>query len=131
MVGELLWRLRTDGTIRNALSTAFTRPVRIPDQIIADIRGMTYRSLTATDEASTRYLEQRPIPDRLAGLGLPTLVIFGAQDHRWQPSSAQDYRRVPNARIDILDGIGHTPMLEDPNTTATLLHTFTTRSPAA
>ncbi|MFD4761355.1 alpha/beta fold hydrolase [Streptomyces sp. NPDC058439] len=124
VVGELLWRLRTDSVIRDALSTAFTRKVRIPDQFIADIRGMTYRSLTETDEASSAYVKERPIPDRLAGLGLPTLVIFGSQDRRWQPSSAQDYRRVPHARIEILDGVGHTPMLEDPDTTGDLLHGF-------
>ncbi|MER5423962.1 alpha/beta fold hydrolase [Streptosporangium roseum] len=124
VVGELIWRLRTDSTIRDALSTAFTRGVQIPDQIIADIRGMTYRSLTATDEASGAFLKERPIPDRLAALGLTTLVIFGAQDRRWQPSSAQDYRRVPHARVEILDGVGHTPMFEDPDTTGALLYGF-------
>ncbi|GAA2542459.1 MULTISPECIES: alpha/beta fold hydrolase [Streptomyces] len=121
VVGELIWRLRTDSTIRDALSTAFTRQVRIPDRIVAGVRGMTYRSLTATDEASGAFLKERPVPDRLAGLGLPTLVIFGSQDRRWQPSSAQDYRRVPHARIEVLDGVGHTPMFEDPDTTGALL----------
>ncbi|GAA5143229.1 alpha/beta fold hydrolase [Pseudonocardia adelaidensis] len=124
VVGELIWRLRTDGTIRSALSTAFTREVQIPDQIIADVRRMTYRSLDATDEASTAYLDERPMPDRLAVLGLPALVIFGAQDRRWQPNSAQDYRRDLNARIEILDGVGHTPMIEAPDTTGALLHDF-------
>ncbi|MEU5693581.1 alpha/beta hydrolase [Actinosynnema sp. NPDC020468] len=124
VIGQLIWRLRTDATIRDALSTAFTREVRIPDRIVADVRGMTYRSLTATDDASTTYLRERPIPDRLAALDLPTLVIFGSQDHRWQPSSAEDYRRVPHARIEILDGVGHTPMFEDPDTTGNLLRDF-------
>jgi pimeloyl-ACP methyl ester carboxylesterase len=124
VAGQLFWRLRTDDTIRGALGTAFTRPVRIPDRIIADIRGMTYRSLTATQQASEEFLKERPIPDRLAHLDLPTLVIFGSQDRRWQPSSVQDYRRVPRARIEILDGVGHTPMLEDPDTTGALLHGF-------
>ncbi len=125
VVGELIWRLRTDSTIRDALSTAFTREVQIPDRMIDDIRGMTYRGLTATDEAVDAFLKERPIPHRLASLDLPTLVIFGSQDRRWQPSSAQDYRRVPHARIEILDGVGHTPVFEDPDTTGTLLHGFT------
>ncbi|MFI0470231.1 alpha/beta fold hydrolase [Saccharopolyspora sp. 5N102] len=124
VVGELIWRLRTDGALRGAMSTAFTREVRIPEQLVADVRGMTYRSLTATDEAVDAFLAERPVPDRLAGLGLPVLVIFGAQDRRWQPSSAQDYRRIPHARIEILDGVGHTPMFEDPDTTGALLHGF-------
>lgn len=124
VVGELLWRLRTDSLIRDAVSTAFTRKVRVPDEMVDDVKGMTYRSVTATDKASTAYLEERTVPDRLAGLGLPTLVIFGSQDRRWQPSSAQDYRRSPHARIEILDGVGHTPMFEDPDATGALLHGF-------
>jgi len=124
VVGPLLWRLRTDNTIRGAASTGFTREVTIPDQIIADAKGMTYRSFTAASQASHAFLKERPVPDRLAELGLPVLVIFGSHDRRWQPSSAQDYRRVPQARIEILNGVGHTPMLEDPDTTAALLRGF-------
>ncbi|MEV0083024.1 alpha/beta fold hydrolase [Saccharopolyspora sp. NPDC050642] len=124
VVGELIWRLRTDGALHGAMSTAFTREVRIPEQLVADVRGMTYRSLTATDEAVDAFLAERPVPDRLTGLGLPVLVIFGAQDRRWQPSSAQDYRRIPHARIEILDGVGHTPMFEAPDTTGALLRGF-------
>jgi pimeloyl-ACP methyl ester carboxylesterase len=123
VVGQLVWRLRTDNTIRGALSTAFTRDVRVPDQIIADVRGMTYRSFTATYQASLAFLRERPVPDRLARLGLPVLVIFGSQDRRWEPSSAEDYRQVPQARIALLD-VGHTPMFEDPGTTGALLSGF-------
>ena len=124
VVGPLLWRLRTNNTIRGAASTAFTREMTIPDQIIADVREMTYRSLTATSQAAHTFLQERPVPDRLAKLGLPVLVIFGSQDRRWQPSSVEDYRRVPQARVEILNGVGHTPMLEDPDTTAALLRGF-------
>ncbi|MDA3642590.1 alpha/beta fold hydrolase [Saccharopolyspora indica] len=129
VVGELLWRLRTDGVLRGALSTAFTREVQVPEQLVADVRAMTYRSLTATDAAVDAFLAERPVPDRLAGLDLPVLVIFGAQDRRWQPSSAQDYRRIPGARIEILDGVGHTPMFESPDITGGLLRDFAGSAP--
>ena len=122
--GQLIWRLRTDSTIRGALGDAFTRKIAIPDQIVTDVRDMTYRSFTDAYQASQAYLKERPVPDRLAELGLPVLVIFGSQDRRWQPSSAQDYRRVPQARIEILNGVGHTPMFEDPDTTAALIRGF-------
>jgi pimeloyl-ACP methyl ester carboxylesterase len=123
VVGQLVWRLRTDNTIRGALGTAFTRDVRVPDQIIADVRGMTYRSFTATYQASLAFVRERPVPDRLAQLGLPVLVIFGSRDRRWEPSSAEEYRRVPHPRIALLD-VGHTPMFEDPGTTGVLLRGF-------
>ena len=57
-------------------------------------------------------------------LGLPVLVIFGTADKRWRSSSAAAYRDVPGARVELLPGVGHTPMLEDPHTTGTLLLRF-------
>ncbi|MFI9507806.1 alpha/beta fold hydrolase [Nocardia sp. NPDC052566] len=129
VVGPLAWRLRSDSTIRAAARTAVTRDVRIPDQIIADVRGMTYRAFIATSDAARAFLAERPVPDRLTDLGLPVLVIFGAQDRRWQPSSAADYRVVPHARVEILDGVGHTPMLEEPEVTAALLRGFVAECP--
>jgi pimeloyl-ACP methyl ester carboxylesterase len=124
VVGQLLWRLRTDGAVRGGLDTAFTREVNIPDEIIADVRGMTYRALTETSQGFLNYLEQRALPARLAGLQLPVMVIFGTDDQRWQSSSSADYRAIPNAQIELLQGVGHTPMFEDPERTGALLTAF-------
>jgi pimeloyl-ACP methyl ester carboxylesterase len=87
---------------------------------------MTYLAFTATMRGYSDYLSQRSIPDRLTGLGggLLVLVIFGAEDQRWHSASAADYRAVPGARIEMLPGVGHTPMVEDPLTTAGLLLEF-------
>jgi pimeloyl-ACP methyl ester carboxylesterase len=122
--GRLLWRLRTEATIRKALASAFTRPIAIPDTIIEATMGMTHRALAATSRASDDYLKQQSLSGRLAALGLPVLVIFGTDDHRCRASSAAAYRAVPGARVELLPGVGHTPMLEDPQTTSTLLVEF-------
>ena len=95
LAGRLVWRLKTEATIRKAARTAFTRPVDIPDAFIAHMQAMTYRSFTATMRAYWDYISQRSIPDRLTALGLPVLVIFGAGDQRWRSSSAAAYRVVP------------------------------------
>jgi pimeloyl-ACP methyl ester carboxylesterase len=124
LAGRLLWRLKTEATIRKAARTAFTRPVDIPDALIAHMQEMTYRSFTATMHAYWDYICQRSIPDRIAELGLPALVIFGADDRRWRSSSAAAYRAVPGARVELLPGVGHTPMVEDPQATAALLLDF-------
>ncbi|MGW5670264.1 alpha/beta fold hydrolase [Micromonospora sp. NPDC003776] len=125
VVGQLLWRMRTDGVIRRGLSTAFAPEFEIPQQLVDDTRGMTYHALTATSRASDDYLTQRPLPDRLTTLGKPLLVIFGEQDRRWRSSTAALYRAVPGSRVELLPGVGHSPMIEDPPRTATLLLTFT------
>ncbi|GLZ15619.1 alpha/beta hydrolase [Actinomadura sp. NBRC 104425] len=126
VVGQLLWRLRTDRILRQGLSTAFSRRgYEAPQQLVDDTRGMTYHALTATSRAADDYLKQRTLPDRLTAVGKPLLVIFGEQDRRWRSSSAAAYRAVPGARVELLSGVGHSPMLEDPPRTAALLLAFT------
>ena len=122
--GRLLWRLRSEATIRNALSSAFTLPVDVPGAIIDAALGMTHRALAGTARGSDDYLRQQSLPDRLAAIGVPVLVIFGAEDARYPSSSAAAYREVPGARVELLPGVGHTPMLEDPQTTSKLLLEF-------
>jgi pimeloyl-ACP methyl ester carboxylesterase len=123
-VGQLLWRLRTESLVRGAAATAVTREVDIPQAVVDDVLGMTYHAFTAAGRGADEYLLQRPLPDRLAALGGPLLVIFGAEDRRWRPSSAADYRVVPGARIEMLPGVGHSPPLEDAQRTAELLTAF-------
>ncbi|HEU5157179.1 MAG TPA: alpha/beta fold hydrolase [Streptosporangiaceae bacterium] len=124
VVGQLLWRLRTDGIIRRGLSTAFAPGFKAPRQLVDDTRAMTYHALTAASHASDDYLKQRPLPERLAPLAKPLLVIFGEQDRRWRSSSAASYRALAGAKVELLPGVGHSPMLEDPPRTAALLLTF-------
>ncbi|MGW3788069.1 alpha/beta fold hydrolase [Micromonospora chokoriensis] len=124
VLGQLLWRLRTDGILRRGLSTAFAPGFHVPQQLVDDTRSMTYHALTATSRASDDYLSQRQLPDRLTSLGKPLLVIFGELDQRWRSSSATAYRGVAGAKVELMPGVGHSPMLEDPQQTTGLLLTF-------
>ncbi|MEV5518111.1 alpha/beta fold hydrolase [Streptomyces flaveolus] len=115
----------TDEQLRRFASTGFSREgYRIPEELLDDVRGMTLHTLTTSMGATRSYLEQRALPDRLADLGKPLLVIFGEDDRRWRSSSAFDYRTVPGAKIELLPGLGHSPLLEDPPRTAAPLLAF-------
>ncbi|MFE1014812.1 alpha/beta fold hydrolase [Streptomyces sp. NPDC058794] len=114
----------TDEQIRRFASTGFRAGHRIPQELVDDLRGMTYHAVTAAMRASTAYVDEQPLPGRLAVLGKPLLMIFGDQDRRWRPSSAADYRAVPGAEVEMLPGAGHTPILEEPRRTADLLLAF-------
>jgi pimeloyl-ACP methyl ester carboxylesterase len=63
--GRLLWRLRSEATIRKAMRSAFTRPVDIPGTIIEAALGMTHRALAGTARGSNDYMRQQSLPDRL------------------------------------------------------------------
>ncbi|MEU3690426.1 alpha/beta fold hydrolase [Streptomyces narbonensis] len=115
----------TDEQIRQFASTGFRTGYEVPQELVDELRGMTYHAVATAMRASIAYLNQRALPDRLMPLGKPLQVIFGDQDRRWRPSSAVDYRVVPGARVELLPGAGHTPILEEPARTAALLLAFT------
>ena len=123
-VGDVMWRLLTGPLTRKALTTGFADGFEIPQQLLDDVRGVPYHAFTATTEAAIEYLEQRSLPERLPVLRIPLLVIFGEEDRRCRSSSAAEFRAVPGARVEILNAIGHSPMLEDPPCTAALLQSF-------
>ncbi|MFI6948084.1 alpha/beta fold hydrolase [Streptomyces sp. NPDC050422] len=115
----------TDAQIRGLASTGFREGYEVPQDLVDEVRGMTYHAFTTSMRASLAYLNRQALPGRLAALGKPLQVIFGDQDRRWRPSSAADYRAVPGAQVEWLPGAGHTPILEDPPRTAALLLAFT------
>lgn len=124
-IGPAQWP-PTDEQIRQFASTAFSRAgYQIPPELLDEVRAMTHHTLTTTMGATRDYLEQQALPDRLSALGTPLLVIFGKDDRRWRSSSAADYRAVAGATVELLPGLGHTPILEDPPRTATPLLAFT------
>lgn len=124
-VGPEEWPNLTDEQLRGAMAHAFSRPgFRIPQFLVDELRGMTFHSLTATMRATRTYLARQPIPERLAAVGKPLLVIFGEDDRRWRAASADGYRTVAGGRVVMLPGVGHSPMLEDPERTAEAVLAF-------
>jgi pimeloyl-ACP methyl ester carboxylesterase len=124
VVGALLWRLRSESAVRAASRSGFTRPVEIPDVLVEHVMRVTRRDFVDMTRGSIGYLKERSLTDRITPLCLPLLVLFGAEDRRWRASSAEAYLAVPGARVELLPGVGHTPMMEDPDKTARLLLGF-------
>lgn len=119
------WTDLTDDQIREAISDGFHPGYDIPKEYVDQFREINLQAFGAISAAIRDYLDQRSLPDRLAPLGKPMLVIFGEQDQRWRPSSANDYRIVPGAVIEMMSGLGHSPNLEDPQRTVGVLLSFT------
>jgi pimeloyl-ACP methyl ester carboxylesterase len=124
-LGPLLWPRRSNAMIRKGIRATTARPVDIPDDTVADLKNTTYRAFRKVLRCNAAYVAERSVPERLAGLDVPVLVIFGAADPRYEPSSAHQYDAVPNARVEMLPGVGHVPILEAPETTSELLLGFT------
>lgn len=119
----------SDEQLRRFASTGFSRvgfeiPEELMEGFLDDVRGMTLHTLAASMQATQSYMEERTLPDRLKVLGKPLLVVFGEDDRRWRSSSASDYLAVPGAKVEMLPGLGHSPLIEDPARTAPPLLAF-------
>lgn len=123
-LGPLVWSSRSDAMIRKGLQAVAAGPVDLPDDLVAAVRGITYRTFRAVMRQNAAYIAERGVPERLAVLGLPVLAVFGAADPRWDPSSAQQYEAVPEACVEMLPGVGHLPMVEAPGRVSELLLGF-------
>ena len=71
-----------------------------------------------------------PLEDVMTGLPVPTLIVWGAQDRVLHVSGARILESViPEARVEVIDAVGHLPMIEKPETTAELYLYFLGFSP--
>lgn len=67
---------------------------------------------------------QESLPGMTA-IGAPTLVLWGEQDRVLHVSCADTYQQlIPHARVKLLRGVGHLPMVEAPAVTARNLQRF-------
>lgn len=60
----------------------------------------------------------------LAGRGIPTLVLYGADDNAWPPAVQEDMAARLHAQRACIPGAAHNPNVEAPATTAQALTTF-------
>jgi abhydrolase domain-containing protein 6 len=70
-------------------------------------------------------IEVAPLEVLLKDLPVKTFIVWGAQDRVLHASGAEILRSVmPNAEAEVLDAVGHLPMIEKPEETALLYLSF-------
>lgn len=124
VIGPALRTIAPDGVVRDELGKAFAKGFDVPDQFVDDVRRMTFTSFRESANLSRDYSDERSLDDRLTKLGLPLLVIFGAEDRIVKPGAADEYRDVPSGRVVVLPGVGHTPQMERPRRAAELVRSL-------
>jgi len=126
VIGELLSRFETDSVIRKSLAQGFAPGFPVPEQFVADFKQLTYTAFRSAHDASVAFRTERQTPDRLKALDPvpPLLVIFGSRDALISPASAKLFGAVPGARVEVIGGAGHSPMVEAPEKTLGLMADF-------
>lgn len=65
-----------------------------------------------------------PLWAGLDRLDLPVLCVAGSDDHRYADIAGRMARRIPGARVEVVQGAGHAAHLERPAAVAELIDTF-------
>ncbi len=74
-----------------------------------------HASQKAAVEAARSNAQARPF-DHLGEIHVPTLIVQGRHDRARTPEHGALMREgIPGARLEVLEGCGHTPQLEDPD----------------
>jgi pimeloyl-ACP methyl ester carboxylesterase len=124
VVGPASWNAVPDAYVRAKLRSAFADGVPVPDEFVADTRGLTWRAYARSAIACRDFREDDPPYARMAGTGLPFLAIVGAEDDRVKAESSREWTLVPRGRVVRMRHTGHTPPWERPSATATALTRF-------
>ncbi len=73
----------------------------------------------------TRQLVDAPdLVAELAATGVPTMVAFGVDDDAWSPAVQREMADRLRARVDEIDGAGHSPAVDRPDATAAVLTAY-------
>ncbi len=97
-----------------------------PIYSVMEERAIANRAVNERIFAAIRDSGYQPgFRDALEQITAPVLVVWGRQDR------ITDYRngaifveRIPDARLELLEGVGHAPMVEVPERSATLVRDF-------
>ena len=128
VIGELFHRVAFEAAIRDGYGDAFGDEFDLadgfddPDQVVHDYRAMTFRSYKRGWDGEEGFLAATRLDERVRRLGLKPLVVFGEQDRFFHAAESADaFRQVPGARVEVLPGVGHSPNVERPEEVARLV----------
>jgi pimeloyl-ACP methyl ester carboxylesterase len=126
VLGEALWTVKPDFSIRDGLGVAFAPGFDVPDAFVEDVKRMNYTAYDETPSRDEEYLDEGSLDRRMRATRLPLLAIMGAEEQLVEePQRALDqYATVPGAETNLIAAAGHSPNVEKPAETAGLVLGF-------
>jgi pimeloyl-ACP methyl ester carboxylesterase len=126
LLGELLSHFTSDQVIRRGLAQGFAPGFPVAEKFVADLKQLTYIAFRTAHQESIAYRKTKPPYERIAALKPvpPLLAIFGARDAIVTPEHAKFFAQVPGAKVAMIEGAGHSPMVESPAKTLELIRGF-------
>jgi pimeloyl-ACP methyl ester carboxylesterase len=127
LIGQFLWQIKPDFSVREGLEVAFAPGFDVPDAFVEDVKRMTYTSYDESPSGVDDFFEEESLDRRMADAAKPLMVLMGAEEQVVNdPQRALDqYKRaVPSAETHLISGAGHSPNVERPALVAKLVERF-------
>lgn len=127
VLGEALWQIKPDFSVRDGLQVAFAPGYDVPDAFVEDVKRLTYTAYDESPSGAEDFLDEEPLDQRMKASGKPLMVLMGAEEQivNEPPRALAQYKRaVPSAQIHLIAGAGHSPNVEKPRETAHLVLGF-------
>jgi len=121
VLGEALWEIKPDFSVRDGLEVAFAPGYDVPDAFVEDVKRLTYTAYDDSPGGNDDYLAEEPLDQRMKATGKPLMVLMGAEEQIVNdPQRALDQYKaaVPYAETHLVPGAGHSPNVERPALTA-------------
>jgi pimeloyl-ACP methyl ester carboxylesterase len=131
VIGQALWRIKPDFSIRDGLEVAFAPGFEIPDAFVEDVRRLTYTAYDDSPGGNEAFLAEQSLDQRMRATGKPLMVLMGAEEQIVNdPQRALDQfaQTVPGAKTHLIPDAGHSPNVESPGFTANLVLRFAKKS---
>jgi pimeloyl-ACP methyl ester carboxylesterase len=127
VLGEALWQIKPDFSVRDGLGVAFAPGYDVPDAFVEDVKRLTYTAYDESPSGVDDFLAEEPLDQRMKAAGQPLMVLMGAEEqivNDPQRALAQYKSAVPSAETHLIAGAGHSPNVEKPRQTAHLVLAF-------
>ena len=127
VLGEAMSRISSDKNIRDGLAQGFAPGFPVAEAYVADFRQLPYTAFKSAHEESVAFRTAKPTYEQLAAIKPsppPLLAITGSLDAIVPPASAKLYEKVHGARLEVVEGSGHSPMIEKPEKTLEIIRAF-------
>lgn len=103
--------------IRERTELTFYDPVHATDELVDEMLEIVNdRPRAVRLIKMARSAEEETVTDRLSGLDVPTLLVWGQNDVITPPDVAEEFRdRLADAELHFINRCGHAPMIEHPD----------------
>lgn len=126
--GESPFEIDTQEQFEHFYGMTMAKPPYVPGFVLREI-GHRYRTHKPEYARIKNDLRPDSMVGRVGAITAPTLVIWGRRDRIIDVSAAELWKaELPNGEIQIVDDLGHMPMVEAPEDTATRVREFLVRT---